>query len=381
MQETQVSNLESFTVGKYWGHADMDWDWVDSNGRSGGLVSVWDPKVFFKQSVIKHDSFLVVSGRLVGSDVRINVANIYASRDFSKRRALWEDLRRVKEGSNGVWIMVGDFNEVREEGDRMLSRFDSFGASLFNMFIAETGMFEYQMGGYKFTFMPEDGSSFVEVVNQVVSTHVSVGNKMKDLACLLKSLKVNIKDWRKLSKDLEEKELNVLKNEVDLIDRLAENRRLTLEEKERRTAGRWKIKKHEKKRIIDLKQLAKFRWAKVGDENSKFFHGLINSRKARNCITSLVIDGKIVSDPMVIKHEVKMRFMSRFTEPLQRRPSLDGRGCRRLSEVQVKSLVAVFLRKKLKMLYGRMGVIEPPGRTALLLSLLKDFGFCWKTFL
>ncbi|KAJ0555890.1 putative AP endonuclease 1, Endonuclease/exonuclease/phosphatase superfamily [Helianthus annuus] len=147
MQETQTSNLDPVTVGRFWGKVDMEWDFVDARGRSGGIVSAWDPGIFSKQGEIKNESFLVVTGRIAGSDIILNIVNVYAPCDVMRRRELWDELKRIKVSKEGLWILIGDFNEVREEGDRMVSRFDSHGATIFNSFIAEAGLLEYQMGG------------------------------------------------------------------------------------------------------------------------------------------------------------------------------------------------------------------------------------------
>ncbi|XP_022014110.1 uncharacterized protein LOC110913595 [Helianthus annuus] len=265
IQEVQVSNVDPITVGRYWGKADMEWELVDARGRPGGLISVWDLGMFSKQRVVKHDSFLLTSGTLAGSNMYINIVNVYAPCDFMRRRSLWEDLKLIKESSSeGVWIMADDFNEVREEQERLNSRFDNQGAMIFNNFIAEAGLVEYQMSGYKFTYMSDDGSSLSkidrilmcdgfmnkwpiawfeeltkhvsnhsplllssksadfgtipfrfynswleedgigEVIKKVMEESINGGNGMKELANILKNLKIGIKEWRRLAKTQEE---------------------------------------------------------------------------------------------------------------------------------------------------------------------------------
>ncbi|XP_022008089.1 uncharacterized protein LOC110907409 [Helianthus annuus] len=336
IQEVQVSNVDPIVVGRYWGKADMEWESVDARGRSGGLISVWDPGMFSKQSIVRHDSFLLISGSLAGSNIYINIVNVYAPCDVMRRRLLWEELKTVKEASSGVWIMAGDFNEVRDEQERMNSRFDNQGAAIFNNFIAEAGLVEYQMCGYKFTYMADDGSSLSkidrilvcdgfmnkwptakfealtkhasdhsplvlscknvdfgpipfrffnrwleedgigDVIKKIMEESMNGGNGMRELAKLLKNLKLGIKEWRKSAKTQEEQEVQDAIKEVERIEKVAETRRLTETEKESRVTGKWKIKNYERKKLKDLKQKAKLRWAKLGDENSNFFHRLIN---------------------------------------------------------------------------------------------------------
>ncbi|XP_021985923.1 uncharacterized protein LOC110882144 [Helianthus annuus] len=320
-----------------------------------------------------------------------------------------------------MWVMAGDFNAVREEEDRMISRFDNYNASVFNMFIAETGMMEYQMGGYKFTYMPDDGSSLskinrilvcdefmnkwplakVKALSRYLSNHSPLtltcsisdfgpipfkfynswlelegiqgvvdralegyGNEecsMKDLAGILKTLKADIKQWRKEAKLKEEKELQEIKTEVEDIEKVAEARRLTIAEKEKRIEGKWKIKKYEKRRLTDLKQKAKMKWAKLGDENSKFIHGIINCRKAKNRINALWINGKRETEPKEIKKAVLESFSGRFKEPNSKRPSLDGRGFRQLTTDQAKKLIEDFSKEEIKEAVWACGSDKAPG--------------------
>ncbi|XP_022019266.1 uncharacterized protein LOC110919302 [Helianthus annuus] len=230
-----------------------------------------------------------------------------------RRRNLWEELKSIKEQKEGLWIMMGDFNEVREEGDRMISRFDNHNAMIFNTFIAESGLLEYQMGGYKFTYMPEDGSSpskidrvlvcnefmniwpmakfealarnlsdhspislvcsspdfgpipfrfynswlelngIEEVVHKVLGEHGDGSSSVKEVAGILKKLKGDIKQWISETKRKQEKELNENKKAVEDIEKMAETRSLTRMEKEKRIQSKWKIKKYEKRRLEDLK--------------------------------------------------------------------------------------------------------------------------------
>ncbi|XP_021998207.1 uncharacterized protein LOC110895235 [Helianthus annuus] len=309
-----------------------------------------------------------------------------------RRRALWGDLKAVKESTGeGIWIMGGDFNEVRSEHERMNSRFDNQGAVLFNNFIAEAGLVEYQMGGYKFTYMSDDGSNLSKIdrilvcdsfmnnwptarfealtkhgsdhsplllscakndfgpipfrfynswledesIGEVIKKgieEVSVeGNSMRELANILKNLKTRIKEWRRAVKIQEEKEVQEAIEQVERLEKTTETRRLTGVEKESRVTGKWKIKNYERKNLMDLKQKAKFRWAKLGDENSKFFHKIINCRKARNCISALKVNGIMCTDPKAIKEEIKATFMARFAEPYKHRPSLDGRDFKKVT--------------------------------------------------
>ncbi|GJW82616.1 hypothetical protein Tco_0146591 [Tanacetum coccineum] len=74
---------------------------------------------------------------------------------------------------------------------------------------------------------------------------------------------------------------------------------------------------------IELAQKAKVKWSIEGDENSKFFHGIINKRRNNLAIRGTIIDGEWIEDPVAIKNEFLSHFQSRFEAPCANRLVLD----------------------------------------------------------
>ncbi|GKA57222.1 hypothetical protein Tco_0756410, partial [Tanacetum coccineum] len=66
---------------------------------------------------------------------------------------------------------------------------------------------------------------------------------------------------------------------------------------------------------IDNLQKAKIQWAIEGDENSKFFHGVINRKRANLAIRGVMVDGEWVDDPRRVKEEFCSHFATRFHAP------------------------------------------------------------------
>nr|GFA78975.1 RNA-directed DNA polymerase, eukaryota [Tanacetum cinerariifolium] len=65
----------------------------------------------------------------------------------------------------------------------------------------------------------------------------------------------------------------------------------------------------------DFMQKAKIRWAIEGDENSKFFHGTINRKRANLSVKGIMVEGEWVDDPNRIKEEFRAHFANRFQDP------------------------------------------------------------------
>ncbi|GKA66695.1 putative RNA-directed DNA polymerase, eukaryota, reverse transcriptase zinc-binding domain protein [Tanacetum coccineum] len=52
---------------------------------------------------------------------------------------------------------------------------------------------------------------------------------------------------------------------------------------------------------MDLIQKARVKWDIEGDENTKFFHGLINQKRRNQMINGIMVDGNWITDPSLIK--------------------------------------------------------------------------------
>nr|GEX65391.1 RNA-directed DNA polymerase, eukaryota [Tanacetum cinerariifolium] len=71
---------------------------------------------------------------------------------------------------------------------------------------------------------------------------------------------------------------------------------------------------HETADARDSMQKAKIQWAIEGDKNSKFFHGIINRKRANLAVKGIMIDGEWVDDPSRVKDEFRTHFAARFQD-------------------------------------------------------------------
>ncbi|GKE50488.1 putative RNA-directed DNA polymerase, eukaryota, reverse transcriptase zinc-binding domain protein, partial [Tanacetum coccineum] len=113
-------------------------------------------------------------------------------------------------------------------------------------------------------------------------------------------------------------------------------------------------------KIKNLKQIAKIRWATEGDENTHFFHGIINNRSNRSRIYGLNIQGEWVSNPTVIKNHLFSSFANRFKEVNHSRPLFTSDRFQRLSYDEVQSLYHPFSIDEIKMVVWDCGSSKAP---------------------
>ncbi|XP_035834017.1 uncharacterized protein LOC118482589 [Helianthus annuus] len=126
-----------------------------------------------------------------------------------------------------------------------------------------------------------------------------------------------LKKWRDefLIKERESESLAI--SELEKLEEEMELRDLSEEEEWVMSENRKIIQEIDDRKRADTKQRARIRWAVDGDENSKFFHALVNNRKASNNNHGLSIDGEWCTKPVKIKKEIFSFFRDKFKEKIR----------------------------------------------------------------
>ncbi|XP_021971507.1 uncharacterized protein LOC110866671 [Helianthus annuus] len=150
-------DLSSTNLANFWGNHDFGMESVEASGLSGGLLCLWDRGIFDVVSSVKDKNFLLVNGRLKGSQYEINVINVYAPQNAADKLNLWNKIRDTMEGFEGLWVIVGDFNAVRSPEERRNSNYKNTCAKNFNDFINTAGLVEYNLNGRKYTCVRDNG--------------------------------------------------------------------------------------------------------------------------------------------------------------------------------------------------------------------------------
>lgn len=134
------------------------------------------------------------------------------------------------------------------------------------------------------------------------------------------------------------KELDELTTQINDIDLLAEKGLINNEMLKARQNAQQKIIEIEFGRIKDLKQKSRVKWALEGDENTAFFHGLINKHKRSQRINGIKENGFWITDPVDIKERVLKHFADRFAEPIRSRPKFINSNFKKLPPCAIESL-------------------------------------------
>nr|GEY09445.1 RNA-directed DNA polymerase, eukaryota [Tanacetum cinerariifolium] len=120
----------------------------------------------------------------------------------------------------------------------------------------------------------------------------------------LQSLKSSIKHW--LAKDnpnLNENKQNI-QNRLIVMDKILDQGRCNDDLIQERSNLLKELQDFNKASSLDMAQKAKIRWAIEGDENSKFYHGIINKKHTQLAILGVLVEGDWIVDPSMIKRAV-----------------------------------------------------------------------------
>jgi exonuclease III len=92
IQETKLEVVEKSLCEKLWDTNEFDFTFKTSNGRSGGLLMIWNTKLFSKQVELIEDHFIYLEGLWGQEGIPLSIVNVYAPCEASRKRVLWRKL-------------------------------------------------------------------------------------------------------------------------------------------------------------------------------------------------------------------------------------------------------------------------------------------------
>lgn len=200
------------------------------------------------------------------------------------------------------------------------------------------------------------------------------------LANLLREVKKRIKLWRKRIKAADDVLVGSLSKIVEDLDKKAECSALSDIEKKIRVDTRGQLRLLEVSKAKELHQKARIRWLKYGDENTSYFHHIINLNKASNRINGLMINGLWSSDPIAIKNELFRLFKKQFSEAMRRRPSFHNYGLKQLKQEETTMLIEPFGEDEVWRAIKDCDGNKAPGPDGFSLKFFKKFWADLKPF-
>ncbi|XP_071687435.1 uncharacterized protein [Rutidosis leptorrhynchoides] len=384
LQETRLKQVNLSWINALCGFSNCNFVQKERVGFAGGQLIIWDTDQFDASDTIVFDCVLGVHGVWKATNSPVNFLNIHGPHDDAGKVRLWESLSKILGVEDEAWILCGDFNEVREEVDRLNCEFIEYLAKRFNDFISNNQLMEIPLGGRNFTRISDDGLKFSKIdrflctekffslwkdvsavtLERKISDHCPIMLKdegknfgpkpfkifdawldevgIEDVICKaweipvpninrkdcmfrnrLKNVKNALRDWssnRFGGLDAEIEALKLLSMNYEL---KAENNGLNDNERKAWIDCRKKWIDKDKVKSCMLKQKARVKWCLEGDENTSYFHSIINRNNNRNNMRGLIINGVWNESPTEIKEEVFKHFKHVFEECNGERPSME----------------------------------------------------------
>ncbi|XP_057775236.1 uncharacterized protein LOC130994218 [Salvia miltiorrhiza] len=412
IQETKLEKFPDFVCRAWWGTNNFDLAVRNSEGRSGGIASIWNTDVFAASSKWDLPGVVVVNGLWKNGNISCCFINVYAPSSCSEKLRLWDAIGNIVNLHADCCVCVlGDFNAVRRQDERVgCGEFSgATDAKRFDAFIRESGLTEIRVQGRKFTWCKPNGKckskldrflvnetwmrvwpesngrgiqrsisdhcpiflttktedwgpkpfrfinawvshpGFKQVVTKVWSETEIQGWKCFVVTEKLKKLKAELKEWNKVSFGIIDHRIQELKDELQEWDCKDESSGLVEAEIVRRNEICANISLQMKDKISLLQQKAKGSWLKEGDLNSGLYHRAIQGRRKKNEISGLLVEDQWISDPTTVKKMVKDHFEAFFKKKERQLPFFPGDFMKKkLSSEERMSLVREFDESEIK---------------------------------
>ncbi|XP_028099997.1 uncharacterized protein LOC114299458 [Camellia sinensis] len=301
---------------------------VDVDGLAGGLLCIWDPNVFQLTDCYSNRSFILLLGKLQNSFDCV-IVNIYAPNDVVSRGKLWETLLILKNSFPKPWCLGsgGDFNEIRNLGERDGTSRRDKGMKEFNDFIDKCEVVDVQMIGRKYTWCNAlDGNKWSWIDRFLINLEWIERFKFKlwGLPRVVSDhcpivLMEDKRDWgpKPFNKEVYGNVASKLQEsdyKLNGLDLIAESRPLEEEELKLKRETRNEMWRLSRKLEWEWFQKSRLDWNLKGDRNTRYFHVTATNRQNRNTLNSITKGDLVLEEPSQVKNEVWTHFSKHFTE-------------------------------------------------------------------
>nr|GEX66209.1 RNA-directed DNA polymerase, eukaryota [Tanacetum cinerariifolium] len=224
--------------------------------------------------------------RLTGK--KLLLIAVYAPHDIRDKQMLWDYLNQEIGKWKGDVVMMGDFNEVCYKSDRYGSVFNVHNADVFNSFISSSGLMKHWL----------DMEGFGNLVETAwKENHCNGHNAIRNLMGKLKFLKNRIKEWNASNMHCLKNVKAQHKKELETVDAKINDGKGDEEDIRNRMEIINSLKRYNKLESTEIAQKAKIKWAAEGDQDSRFFHGMLNKRRNTLNIRGVLVDGVWTDSP------------------------------------------------------------------------------------
>ena len=177
VQETKLVKLDDAMCYNLWESNDISWVHKGVDKEGGGILTMWDNKLFKCESSVKGKGFVLVMGDYCcgesGVVVKVLILNIYAPCSIKDKVLLWKEVENKLIIANcSIRCVVGDFNSITNSSERnglncgVVNNCDN---AKFREFIVRCMLKDIPIVGRKFTWYRPNGTARSRLDRVIVS--------------------------------------------------------------------------------------------------------------------------------------------------------------------------------------------------------------------
>ncbi|GJU57971.1 RNA-directed DNA polymerase, eukaryota [Tanacetum coccineum] len=363
--------------------------------QGDSLVLLWNslclnPNMFSKDNVTISDSFLVV-------------------RDVSERKSLWEYIKHMIDSWDEECVILRDFNEVRSKNERFGTIFNDNGAKAFNHFISSASLIDLPLKGYSYTWALKSASKMSKmdrflISEDLLSAYPSLSalyldSRLSDHRPIIMresvvdyvltlfrvfhswftkdgfDKPVSIKTWYKEDMQRSNESRFSIQSRISDLDNMLDKGMSNDDIINEQTSLLKDLQDFNKQHSLGMAQKSKIRWAIEGDENSKYFHGIINKKRSQLAIRGVLVEGEWIEDPPKVKNEFLNHFSNRFSMPTGLNISLESHMFNQIAFDQNAELESDVTYEEIKRVVWECGTNKALGPDGFTFEFIRKY---WK---
>nr|GEY21713.1 RNA-directed DNA polymerase, eukaryota [Tanacetum cinerariifolium] len=273
------------------------------------------------------------SGVWVPNGKKLLINSVYARKELNEKK-MWDYISHVMSNWKGYVVIMGDFNKVRKKAKRFGSMFNIQGADAFNLFISNAGLEEVPLAITLDRYLSDHRSILM------CESHYDYGPVPFRVFHYWFEMKGFDKFAEEYWKEAPVAGTNALIKMMKKLKYLKTNVVRFLQELE-------------KFQSLETAQKAKIKWTIEGDENFKYYHGILNR--------GILVDGNWIDSPRQVKSEFLSHFENQFDQPHETHLHLDMNRLNNLNFDQQADLECEVTKKELKRAVWDCGIDKSPG--------------------
>nr|GEW82759.1 RNA-directed DNA polymerase, eukaryota, reverse transcriptase zinc-binding domain protein [Tanacetum cinerariifolium] len=202
---------------------------------------------------------------------------------------------------------------------------------------------------------------------------IDESNTMRNVMIKLKFFKRKIREWLNDNRNKSKSVSDQFKEELQKLDADIDKGIGSDDIVNKRLEVLNSIPHLDKIKAMDVAQKAKIKWAIEGDENTRYFHGVLNKKISQLNICGIMVDGKWTKKPNNVKLEFLHHFRNRFDKPTDNRVHIDMNFPKSITIDQQMDLECAVSKEELERAVWECGTDKSPGPDGFSFGFYRQF--------